>query len=62
MTLMALHSPKIPLPAKVDLDELKQWGNMKKGATKEEAKEVEAEKEKPAKKPAEKPESEPVKL
>jgi len=62
MTLMALHSPKIPLPAKVDLDELKQWGNMKKGATKEEAKEVEAEKEKPAKKPAEKPEAEPVKL
>ena len=51
MTLMALNSPKIPLPAKVTEEELKQWGNLKKVSPK---KEQEAKEEKPKDKPKDK--------
>ena len=30
MTLMALNSPQIPLPARVDEEDLKGWGALKK--------------------------------
>ena len=55
MTLMALNSPQTPLPTKVDKEELKLWGNLKK-ITPEKEEEIKEDK------PADKPESEPVPL
>jgi len=44
MTLLALNSPKTPLPQTVDLKEMEQWGQVPKESLK-----------KPREKPAENP-------